>query len=209
MITITKNGFVLLKDKIISNNHILSVISDKIILDKDFNLRSFFKMFINYPKLISLEAYLLDYVDLYSRTFCYSDEIENNDKIIFNNYFVKEYNKCADIRHNLIFQNSTNHKYTIDSIQLERLIDCKFVLSNKLYVYDLINIDNKKIFNQSHEIYTIEYPCNLFEFILWSSGSLFKGTTPINRIDMVNSKKINHQKAVNDVMKNIDNLLTD
>lgn len=207
MIKITENGFIQLKDSILGNAFVLSVSGEAIALDPNFTLRSFFKMFVNYPKLAELEAHLNCYVDLYSYNLSKIEPIKNNNKILFKSYLVNDLNKRMDVRHNLIVQSGSGHNSTIDRYKIEEILDSKIILSKTVWTYKIEEVNGKRDFIKMSDKYPVETTCNLHEFILWSCGSLFKGRLPEARNIFVeeNNKKIS--KASNLVMQEIEELL--
>jgi len=204
MIELSENGFILFKEKIIGESHILCFLGEPIILNENFTLRSFFKMLSHYTVLSKIEAYLIDYVDLY-RTHWIDLPFNNDNKIIlFNSYLVHQPNKFLSIRHNLTLKGlETNNQYSVDFFDIENIIDCKIDIVKKIKTYKLEN--NK--FNRLPDNFTVDFPTNLFEFIIWTSGSLFKGKTPKNRKEFVYQKNEKIEQASASVMEEINYLL--
>ncbi len=204
MIELSENGFILFKEKIIGESRILCFLGEPIILNENFTLRSFFKMLSHYTVLSEIEAYLIDYVDLY-RTHLIDLPFNNDNKIIlFNSYLVHQPNKFLSIRHNLTLKGlETNNQYSVDFFDIENIIDCKIDIVKKIKTYKLEN--NK--FNRLPDNFTVDFPTNLFEFIIWTSGSLFKGKTPKNRKEFVYQKNEKIEQASASVMEEINYLL--
>ncbi len=204
MIELSENGFILFKEKIIGESRILCFLGEPIILNENFTLRSFFKMLSHYTVLSEIEAYLIDYVDLY-RTHLIDLPFNNDNKIIlFNSYLVHQPNKFLSIRHNLTLKGlETNNQYSVDFFDIENIIDCKIDIVKKVKTYKLEN--NK--FNRLPDNYTVDFPTNLFEFIIWTSGSLFKGKTPKDRKEFVYQKNEKIEQASASVMEEINYLL--
>jgi hypothetical protein len=204
MIELSENGFILFKEKIIGESRILCFLGEPIVLNENFTLRSFFKMLSHYTVLSEIEAYLIDYVDLY-RTHLMDLPFNNDNKmILFNSYLVHQPNKFLSIRHNLTLKGlETSNQYSVDFFDIENIIDCKIDIVKKIKTYKLEN--NK--FNRLSDNYTVDYPTNLFEFIIWTSGSLFKGKTPIDRKEFVIQKNEKIEQASASVMEEINSLL--
>lgn len=204
MIELSENGFILFKEKIIGESRILCFLGEPIILNENFTLRSFFKMLSHYTVLSEIEAYLIDYVDLY-RTHLIDLPFNNDNKIIlFNSYLVHQPNKFLSIRHNITLKGlETNNQYSVDFFDIENIIDCKIDIVKKIKTYKLEN--NK--FNRLPDNYTVDFPTNLFEFIIWTSGSLFKGKTPKDRKEFVYQKNEKIEQASASVMEEINYLL--
>ncbi len=204
MIELSENGFILFKEKIIGESRILCFLGEPIVLSENFTLRSFFKMLSHYKVLSEIEAYLIDYVELYKKNLIDAPFNNDNKIILFNSYLVHQPNKFLSVRHNLTLKGiETDNQYSIDFFDIENIIDCKLNIVKRVKTYKLEN--NK--FTRLADNYTVDYPTNLFEFIIWSSGSLFKGKTPKDRKDFVIQKNEKIEQASASVMEEINSLL--
>lgn len=210
MIKLTENGFISLNGSILGNNYILSVLGEPLEIDKNFTLRSFFKIFINYPQLANLEAYLLDYVYLYNTELHNIKENENYNIIKYNSYLVSEPDKVLDIRHNLVVSSRSKHNLRIDRFQIEELLDSKIILSKTIRSYLIVkNSKGETTLTPTQEKFKVLNPCNLYNFILWFSGSLFKGKNPELRRNFVDYSNSANESNTFNLMKEIETLIKD
>lgn len=210
MVKITSNGFVSFNYNIMGNSYILSVLGEPLQLEEDFTLRSFFKMFINYPQLVNLESSILDYVYLYNTELQYNEVIENKHIIKYNSYLVNEPEKVLSIRHNLtVFTNQQcKNKLKIEGFQIEELLDSKIVLNNIIKGYLIEKSeDGNKVLRPTNEDFNVEDSCSLYDFIIWFSGAFFKGENPETRRKFVNNHNSKAHVNTYNLMKEIETII--
>lgn len=208
MVKLTENGFISLNNHIIGGSYVLSILGENLELEENFTLRSFFKIFINYPQLANLEAYLIDYVYLYSSELQNNEVIDNYNTIKYKSYLVSEPEKVLNIRHNLVVSSKSRHNLRIDRFQIEDLLDSRIVLSKIVRSYLIErNESGLAVLTPTPEKFKVVNPCNLYEFILWFSGSLFKGKKPDIRRDFVNFSNIKNESNTFNLMKEIETII--
>lgn len=211
MVKLTKNGFVTFNNKVMGNSYILSVLGEPLEIDKDFTLRSFFKMLINYPQLVSLESTLLDYIYLYNTVYKHNEEAENNFIIKYNSYLVYEKEKMINIRHdlNVISKYKEKRHLKIDRFQIEDILDSKIIL-NKTVKSILIERTGQyggKLLKEIDESFVVEHSSSLHEFIIWFAGSLFKGEKPEKRDKLVDNYNNKNNVNTYNLMVEIDTII--
>jgi len=217
MITITKNGYIHFKDKCIGNNVILTMLGEKVELEEGFTLQSLFKMFNLYPNLVKLEAYLPMYLNLYNTTVdeYHSEEPDNYKTILFNTYLLEKKEVALDKKHNLAIKFKSGHVSNINNYQIFDMINFPIKISDKIITLTLEpNPDYSDKSNEPKNIYVrqpvlniAKYTCDLFYFIMFMCGSLFKGMDPSRRRQQVEMNELSYSIMADDIVKEIDKIL--
>lgn len=218
MIKITKNGYIHFNDKCIPNSAVLTMLSESLVLEEDFTLNSFFKMLNLYPNLLKLETYMPLYLEFYNKTTEKGamEEIDNTKKILFNSYIVEDEGLSMDKRHNLTVKFKSGHLSNVNNHQLFELINHPIKLNKNIVNFRKEDnpdyVENKSYPKKVHvrlpQVNRSKYPCDFFSFVMFLSGSLFKGMTPENRRNNVEITEMSYNVLASEVFKEINKIVS-
>jgi len=218
MITITKNGFIHFKDKCIPNSVVLTMLSERLVLEEGFTLNSFFKMLNLYPNLLKLETCMPLYLEFYNKTADKSatEEIDTTKKILFNSYIVEDEGLSMDKKHNLTVKFKSGHLSNVNNHQLFELINHPIKLNEKIVNFRMEDnpdyVENKaypkKVYVRLSHVNKSKYPCDFFSFLMFLSGSLFRGMTPENRRNNVEITEMSYNLLASEVFREINKIVS-
>jgi hypothetical protein len=218
MIKITKNGYIHFKDKCVPNSAILTMLSEKMALEEGFTLNSFFKMLNLYPNLVKLETYIPLYLEFYNHTAdkSHAETLDVTKKILFNSYIVEDEGVAIDKKHNLTVKFKSGYLSTVNNYQLFDLINNPIILNEKIVKFKLQDNPQyepllgypKKLYVRSPDSHKSKEPCDLFSFIIFLAGSLFKGMTPENRRNHVEITEMSYNILASEVFKEINKIVS-
>ncbi len=214
MITITNNGYIHFKNKCIGNGVVLSMLGEKVSLENGFTLNSFFKMMNLYPKLIDLEAYLPLYIDYYNSSGFGGKEFEvdKTQKIMFNTYIVENEGISFDKKHNLIIKYLSGYISNISNYHLPELLNKEIHINEKVIHFKVEeNITEKgiaKVFVQQPNVNVATYPSDLYNFIMYICGNLFRGQPPDKRRHKVEMSDLSIQTLATEVLDEISKIVS-
>lgn len=217
MIKLTKNGYIHFKDKSVPNSSVLTMLSEKLVLDEDFTLDSFFKMLNLYPNLLKLETYLPLYLDFYNKTAekgAY-EQVDTTKKILFNTYLVEDEGVSMDKKHNVTVKFKSGHLSNVNNHQLFEIINHPIKLNEKIVNFKVEDnpdyINNKaypkKVYVRLPDVNKSKYPCDFFSFLMFFSGSLFRGMTPESRRNSVEITEMSYHFLASEVFKEINKIV--
>lgn len=211
MITITKNGYIHFKNKCVTNNVVLTMLAEKVNLDKDFTLNSFFKMLNLYPELARLEAYTGMYVDYYNESGLSKKEfpLDKGKKIQFNSYFLENEGESYDKKHNLTVKHLSGFICNPSQYQIHDLLGAPLVLGEKIIKFK-VEFDSEtkeKKFKRLSELHYTKHPCDLFGFIMYMGGSLFVGNPPDKRLLVTELTQIKVDNISSDIFNEIEKIV--
>lgn len=215
MIKITKNGYLHFKNKCVTNNTVLMYLAEKVSLEEGFTLNSFFKMFNLYPNLCKIELCANLYVDFYNSTVDAnkSDILDTSKTIIFNTYMLDDEKNIFDKNHNLAVKLRSGHISNINNYQLFEIMNHPIIINehistlkveqNPNYDPKAINPVAKRLYVKQPDVHNVKYPAELFYFIMFVCGSLFRGMTPEQRRNTVELTDLSYGIMADDIMKEI------
>lgn len=217
MITITKNGYINFKGKCVPNPVILTMLGEKLVLEEGFTLNSFFKMLNLYPNLLKLETYMPLYLDFYNKTADkgIAESLDTTKKILFNSYIVEDEGMSMDKKHNLTVKFKSGHLSNVNNHQLFELINHPILLNEKMVSFRLEDNPEyvehkaypKKIYIKQHQVTKSKFPCDFFSFLMFLSGSLFRGMTPENRRNNVEITEMSYNVLASEVFREINKIV--
>lgn len=211
MITITKNGYIHFKNKCVSNNVVLTMLAEKVTLDKDFTLNSFFKMLNLYPEIARLEAYTQLYVDYYNESGLAKKDfpLDKGKKIQFNSYFLENEGESCDKKHNLTVKHLSGFICNPSQYQIHDLLGSRLILGEKIIKFkiEFDPLTKEKKFVRLPELHQAKNPCDLFSFIMYMGGSLFVGKSPDKRVMLTELTQLTVDNISSDIFSEIEKIV--